>query len=350
MSLRNIEPINIADLDTAAPEAGEPICERVDPKTLFVDPAYQRSIGERGLRQIRRIVEAFCWTKFKPPICAYAEHDGKTVLKVLDGQHTAIAAASHPDIAMIPVMIVEAAETAAQAAAFVGQNTERLGVTALQVHQAAVVAQDDDALTIQQVCEAAGVKVLANPPSRNVYGRRETVAIAAIGKLIERNGPDVATAVLTILANADLAPIAANHIAAAEILKTDPEYRDQFDDVALTDAIVGLGKAAEHEAKLMVISHKVPMKKALAIQWFRKTKKRRAPVTPQTAVTPAQKPKGIPSDLTDMLRPEIAARAAQVAARTVVPHSLPTQRNVTASILGDPAPGRSALDQRKATA
>jgi len=128
-NLRAIEPISITDLDTAEPETGEPICERVDPKSLFVDPAYQRNIGERGLRQIRRIIEAWCWTKFKPPICAYAEEDGRTVLKVLDGQHTAIAAASHPHIDMIPVMIVEAAETAAQAAAFVGQNTQRVAVT-----------------------------------------------------------------------------------------------------------------------------------------------------------------------------------------------------------------------------
>ena len=71
---------------------------------------------------------------------SYAEHEGQTVLKVIDGQHTAIACASHPSIELIPVMIVEAADTAVQAAAFVGQNTERLGVTALQIHRAAVVA------------------------------------------------------------------------------------------------------------------------------------------------------------------------------------------------------------------
>lgn len=91
-------------------------------------PAYQRQIGERGLRQIRKIIEAFDWTKYKPPVCTYADHDGATVLKVLDGQHTAIAAASHPNINMIPVMIVNAADTASQAAAFVGQNTNHLGV------------------------------------------------------------------------------------------------------------------------------------------------------------------------------------------------------------------------------
>lgn len=274
-ALRSIEPIDITDLDTAAPETGEPICERVDPRTLFVDPAYQRSIGERGLRQIRKIVEAFDWTRYKPPICAYAEHDGQTVLKVLDGQHTAIAAASHPHIGMIPVMIVEAAETAAQAAAFVGQNTERLGVTALQLHLAAVVAEDPDALTVEQVCGRAGVKVLRSPPSRAEFGPSETVAINALRSLVDRRGAMKSRIILEVLAKADLAPISANHIRAAEMLMTDPEYCEAFEPEDLTREIVTAGKAAEHEAKVFSVSHNVPVWRALAVQWFRKTRKKR---------------------------------------------------------------------------
>ncbi|MGO7815405.1 hypothetical protein ACC674_38205, partial [Rhizobium ruizarguesonis] len=60
-----------------------------------------------------------------------------TILKVLDGQHTAIAAASNPHIDVIPVMIVDAEDTVSQAKAFIGQNTERLGVTTLQPDEAA---------------------------------------------------------------------------------------------------------------------------------------------------------------------------------------------------------------------
>ncbi len=273
--LRSIEPINIDDLDTATPATGEPICERVDPRTLMVDPAYQRSIGERGLRQIRKIVEAFCWTKFKPPICAYAEHGGKTVLNVLDGQHTAIAAASHPGIDMIPVMIVEAPETSAQAAAFVGQNTERLGVTALQLHQAAVVANDPDALTIEQVCARAGITILRTPPSRGQFKPRETVSISALRALVDKRGAMKARMILEVLANANLAPIAADHVRAAELLMTDPEYSETFDPTDLTREIETAGKTAEHEAKVFSLTHKVPAWRALAIQWFRKTRKKR---------------------------------------------------------------------------
>lgn len=275
MTLRRIEPISIDDLDTAAPETGEPICERVDPKALFVDPAYQRQISERGLRQIRRIIEAFDWTKYKPPVCAYADHDGATVLKVLDGQHTAIAAASHPNIDMIPVMIVEAVDTASQAAAFVGQNTNHLGVTALQKHRADIVARDEDALTVEQVCGRANVVVLTSPPSRAEYKPRETVAINALRQLIDRRGAMKARMILEVLANAELAPITANHIRAADLLMTDAEYADSFDPIDLTKEIETAGATAEHEAKIFSVAHKVPVWRALAITWFKKTRKKR---------------------------------------------------------------------------
>lgn len=273
--LRAIEPISITDLDTAAPDTGEPICERVDPKTLFVDPAYQRSVGERGLRQIRRIIEAFDWTKYKPPICAYADHDGQTVLKVIDGQHTAIAAASHPHIDMIPVMIVEAADTTVQAAAFVGQNTQRLGVTPLQVFFAEVTAGDVDALDVLKTCERAGVTIMRSPPSRSDFRAAETISISAIKALVDKRGVMKARMVLEVLAKANLAPITADHIKAAEYLMTEPEYCDQFEPEDLTREIETAGKAAEHEAKVFSVAQKVPVWRALAVQWFRKTRKKR---------------------------------------------------------------------------
>lgn len=273
--LRAIEPISITDLDTAVPDTGEPICERVDPKTLFVDPAYQRSVGERGLRQIRRIIEAFDWTKYKPPICAYADHDGQTVLKVIDGQHTAIAAASHPHIDMIPVMIVEAADTTVQAAAFVGQNTQRLGVTPLQVFFAEVTAGDVDALDVLKTCERAGVTIMRSPPSRSDFKPGETISISAIKALVDKRGVMKARMVLEVLAKASLAPITADHIKAAEYLMTEPEFCDQFEPEDLMREIETAGKAAEHEAKVFSVAQKVPVWRALAVQWFRKTRKKR---------------------------------------------------------------------------
>lgn len=275
--LRKIAPINVTGLDIGDPENVEPICMSVDPATLFVDPVYQRSIGERGLRQIRKIVEAWDWNKFKPPACSYAEHDGQTVLKVFDGQHTAIAAASHPGIAEIPVMIHEAKETAAQAAAFVGQNTNRLAVTALQLHQAAVVAGDEDALTVAQVCERAGVRILRFSTKNFEVG--DTVAIKVINQLVERRSAMKARVILEVLVKAGMAPILAPQIKAVETLLTDPEYCNDITPEALTAAVSGSWLVDLDDAKQLQLAHKWPFWKALAIHWFRNTKKSRQPAT-----------------------------------------------------------------------
>ncbi|TIN15521.1 MAG: hypothetical protein E5Y51_18095 [Mesorhizobium sp.] len=273
--LNPIAAVSLAGLAPHQPGAGEPICERVDPTTLFVDHEYQRTIGEKGRRQIRQIIENFCWTKFKPPICAYAEHDGRTILKVLDGQHTAIAAASNPHISLIPVMIVEAPDTQSQAAAFVGQNTQRLGVTPLQIHQAAVLAQEENALDVQNVCNRAGVRVLHCLPGSGRYKPGDTIAIAAIRGLVSRRTSMGARVILEVLAKAHLAPITALHIKAADYLMSDKELSLKFDPEDLTKTIGDLYLTAEDEARVQAKTMRIPEWRALAMIWFRKTKKKR---------------------------------------------------------------------------
>lgn len=356
--LRRIEPVSIAGLTPRTPPTGQPIMEYVSPRSLYVDPAYQRSIGERGIKQIRRIIENFDWSKFKLPTCCYAENfAGETVLFVLDGQHTAIACASHPGIDSIPVQIVEAASVEAQAEAFIGLNTDRLGVTKLQLHQAAVVAGDPEAVTIEQVCERAGITVLRGTPGSGRYKSKETIAVAALAALISRRGAMRARIVLDVLAATDLAPIASSHIQAVDLLLHDKEFCDQITGPNLSTAINEMIVDAEDEAILFAKTHKIPKWRALASVWFRKCRKTRAakPDAPRTQPSHSeemenQRPGRIADalrtqgdGLNGMLRPEIAQRAASVAASRV-------EQNVTASVMGDPPAGRSALDQRKATA
>jgi hypothetical protein len=274
-NIRPIAPVSIAGLEPNKPTTGLPIFELVKPTDLYVDPAYQRNISEKGARQIRRIIETFDWAKFKPPICAFSDHQGKPLLKVLDGQHTAIAAASNPHIDLIPVMIVEAETTIAQAEAFIGQNTQRLGVTTLQLHQAVLAAADEDAQTLELVCARASVKVLRTTNSHTGTGSRQTIAIKQIEALISRRGAKVAREILEVLADAERGPLTAPQIKAVELLMTDPEYRDKFEPADLTTAIVDLLFTAEDEAKIFAATHKVQFWKALAIVWFRKCKKRR---------------------------------------------------------------------------
>lgn len=43
-TLRQIAPIGLVGITPAIPATGMPICELVDPRDLWVDPAYQRQV------------------------------------------------------------------------------------------------------------------------------------------------------------------------------------------------------------------------------------------------------------------------------------------------------------------
>lgn len=145
---RPIAPIAMPDVEAGVPTTPPPVFMQVRPEELLVDQSYQRDLSDASVRLIRRLVAEWDWTKFKAPTVAMTD-EGPVVL---DGQHTATAAASHPGIEEIPVLLVEAPERRAQAKAFVGINTTRLGVTAPQLHFANMAAGDEAALAINRVC------------------------------------------------------------------------------------------------------------------------------------------------------------------------------------------------------
>lgn len=268
--LRKVAPLVVAGLTPKKPDTGMPIVEMVAPADLWLDFGYQRDHGERSARHIRRIVESFSWGSYKMPICAFAEVEGVgTVLKVIDGGHTVTAAASNPHIDKIPVMIIEAPETKLQAHAFISHNTDRLAVSATQLHHAAVTAGDEDALTVEQVCARAGVHILRGPPGR-AFHAGETVAISSIKALVSRRGAKRAREILEALVKSGRAPLTANDIKAGELLLTDPDYAGEMDLEVLAAAIVSAGPAAEQDAKLFAAAHRVPFWKALAVTWFKK--------------------------------------------------------------------------------
>ncbi|WP_313573579.1 DUF6551 family protein [Brevundimonas sp.] len=270
-ALRPITAINGAGLTPSTPSSSGPIFEWVNPTDLLVNEAYQRDLAERSTKLIRRIVQGWDWTKFKPPVCSLGD-DG---MEVIDGQHTAIAAATHPHIDKIPVMIVETETVHDRAAAFIGQNMDRLGVTKMQLHKAAVAAGDEDALTIEQVCGRAGVTLHASRPHRWKVG--DSMAVAAVGALISRRHAAGARRVLDVLVQAEAAPVTANAIRAAEMILFDADYADADHD-NLADTIRSLGSAAEREAATHALAHRIPVWRALGIVWFRKCRKKRRAV------------------------------------------------------------------------
>jgi hypothetical protein len=146
-------------------------------------------------------------------------------------------------------------------------------VTKLQLHQAALTAGDEHAQDVQNVCDRGGVKILLTTPHR--YEAGDTVAITAISALAKKHSVMKARQILEVVAKAGLAPIKDAHMKAAELLMVDPEFCDQFEPEDLTREIETAGATAEHGAKIFSVAHKVPVWRALAVTWFKKTRKKR---------------------------------------------------------------------------
>ena len=268
--LRSVRAINLQGVEAAMADTSPPVFERVDPATLLVDDGYQRNLSERSIKLVRKICGGWDWRRFKPPVCARTDRG----LEVIDGQHTAIAACSHPGVTEIPVMVVVAASRSDRAQSFIGHNRDRLNITPMQMHFAAAAAGDEDALDIEAVCARAGVRLLKATPGNGVWAVGETVAVKALGALIARRGVIKAREVLEVLVKGRAAPVTTGQIRAVDCLLHDAEYRDDIDADGVVNAMMKLGFMAEQEAGVFAATHKVPQWKALAIVLFRKGKRR----------------------------------------------------------------------------
>jgi hypothetical protein len=250
-------------------DTSPPLIRLVHPSALFIDPKYQRDLSDRSIRLIGKIVKAWDWKAFKPPICA--EVDGQ--LHVLDGQHTAIAAVTHGGISELPVMIVEADEENARASAFVKHNRDRISVTATQLHAALVQAGDQDALTIAQACERAGVRVLKNPPPNARFKPGDTMAISTLQHVAGRRYAKGLREVPDVCVASGAAPIGAHLIRAVEALLFEQEYKGEIAADRIATVIQAKGGKLENEAKRFAAERRSPMWRAYASVIFMSRKR-----------------------------------------------------------------------------
>jgi hypothetical protein len=270
----------------------------------------------------------------------------------------------------VPAVIVKVEDIPAEASIFVDINKHRKNVSPLELFFAQLAADDEDAITVQQVCQRAGVRIPKHPGN---FKPGDSVAVTALHALVGQVGTVRAREMLAVLVGAEFAPIKAEHVKAVAHLMTDPEFRDQITLEDLGAAVKAIGSAGDVEAKRFAATHSTSVWKGLASVWFQKCRKRRAPAVSAAPSSPAAQvraagtrrasedsaaqperasaapaarvrspaeiaaAKAIPADLSSLVRPVVATRAAQVAARSTV----------TAAVAGDPVPGRSALDQRR---
>jgi hypothetical protein len=272
--MRRIEPLPLpADVTPGAIDTAPPRMIMVRLDQLFVDEKYQRDLSDRSVRLIHRIVTGWSWRKFNPPIVA--ERDEPGTYDVLNGQHTAIAAASHGGIAELPVMLVEAGSVVDRAGAFVSHNRDRVVMQASQLLHAEAAAGDEDAQTVLLVCQRAGVTLLRNPPQNGRFKPRDTIAVAVIRRLISKRGAMRARQVLETCAKAEAAPLSADLIKAVEELLCGPDYASEMCAENLT---VSIARLPEHETRIAELSaaKKLPRWRAMTIVLYQTTRKRKA--------------------------------------------------------------------------
>lgn len=270
--MRPIKPLALPETRPAEILTSPPELRHVSPGALHVDESYQRGLSERSLRLIRKIVAEWDWRAFKPPVTVEGEHG----LEVIDGQHTAIAAASHGGIVEIPVLVVVAEQVESRADAFVRHNRDRIQVTPVQLHNAMVAAGDEDALTVKQVCERAGVRILKHPPPMGRFKIGDTLAIVAVRALVNRRYAAGARQVLEICVKGGCAPVSAGMIRAVEHLLFSEEYRGEISAEKITLILSSMQSDIEAEAKRFAAERKMQQWRALASVIFLNRRKRAA--------------------------------------------------------------------------
>lgn len=172
---RHVRPVDLPTVKPA-PVNGAPMIRRVKPTDLIIEGSYQRDLSGKSMKLIKKMVSGWDWAKFKPPVCAESDSG----LFVVDGQHTAIAAASHPEINEIPVMVVKRVNIADRAGAFVSQNTERVAMSPLQIFHAEVVAGKKQAFDMLKSTIRAGASIPRSIPAKGKAKPGEVVSMSGL--------------------------------------------------------------------------------------------------------------------------------------------------------------------------
>ncbi len=236
----NLRPVAALPFPAGTPVAtefgDEIVRERVDPAELLIDDGYQRDLNRKSYQLIWRMVATFKWRNFKTPTCVRV---GRR-LHVVDGQHSAIAAATLK-IKKIPVDVVDAATALDRAEAFVAHNRDRLSMTAFDIHRALVGAGDPHAKDVDRACKEAGVRIIRVISKVIVAKVGDTAAIGLLSQIVKRRGADDAGRILSALVKGGRAPISAAEIAGAEDVMFPADGRDPLSMTQLSAVVREMG-------------------------------------------------------------------------------------------------------------
>lgn len=201
---------------------GPPESRFVAPTDLKIEAAYQRDLSGKSMKLIRKIVAGWDWTKFKPPVCAETDQG----LFVIDGQHTAIAAASHPDIKSIPVMVVAAARIERRAEAFVSHNRDRLTMTPAQILYGDAAAGRAEAMKVLEAVARAGGSVPRLPVPKGYAKPGQITAVGELRRFHQACGDTIVERAIRIAVESKVAPITATVVSALRFVLTERRFEN----------------------------------------------------------------------------------------------------------------------------
>lgn len=260
-ALRKIEPMPMpVNLIKSQVSGAVPVLRWIAPTALLVDETYQRDLSRKSVRLIKQMVERFAWNRMKPPVVVEVEKG----LHIVDGQHTAIAAATL-GIPKIPIFLVDAPSLDERARSFVGHNTDRITVSPINIWKALLASGDPDAADVDNVCKRAGVRIRTLNQSV-VPAEGDTMAIGTVQKLIKRRGVIPSRRVLQALVKARRAPISAEEIRAAEHLICD----QRCDEDELAAAIRIEGDKGLMAARSRAMTERTPIWREVAARWHKR--------------------------------------------------------------------------------
>lgn len=232
-TLRRIE--KLADYKASTPpELGKrPELRWVAPTSLLVDESYQRDLGKRSMNLIKALVDNFAWRKMKPPIVVEVEGG----LHCVDGQHTAIAAATR-NIPEIPVFVVDGGSLQERADSFVAHNKDRIVMSTLDVYRARIAAGDPVAVETSRICQEVGIRI-RQTNQFGVIKIGDTNSVGTVQRLVSRRGRAIAIKVLSSLVKGGRGPIGPAEIDAAEALMVVARPNTTVDQLAAVVRAVG---------------------------------------------------------------------------------------------------------------
>jgi len=173
-----------------------PSIEMRHPSELRVDDSYQRSIDTGPSRKlIAGMARDWDW-RLCVPLMVSRREDG---LYVIDGQHRLAAANMRGDIPFLPCCISTYDGPADEARMFVAANRSRRAVNHLDDFHAAIVANNDDAIEINNLVVGAGLRV-SRKTGKTSWIPGEVTFTAAIARVLRRHGEGVVSWSLRLIA------------------------------------------------------------------------------------------------------------------------------------------------------